>query len=123
MAFNWLKPFHQNMSKPANYAEKSLAAYKLGMRSQGSIAGVQLEVPVGCCAAAARLDSDQIYHPDDAPHFPLATCDQATTCPCVYRPVMFYQLDEADAERLKAAQAERSAKEKEEKRSKRKDHK
>ncbi|WP_343399386.1 hypothetical protein [Promineifilum sp.] len=39
MSFNWLKDFHQDMVKGSNYAEKTLAAYRLGMRAKGLFGG------------------------------------------------------------------------------------
>lgn len=82
------------MKKPADYAEKTLAAYRLGMQAKGSIAGVSITADPEGCAACQRLDPQQIYHPDDAPHLPLAACDQPQSCGCVYRPVMTYQVDD-----------------------------
>ena len=43
MAFNWLDKFHRQMAKSPNYAEKTLAAYRLGMKAKGSIAGIRIE--------------------------------------------------------------------------------
>ena len=40
MAFDWLTNFHHSEQKPENYAEKTLAAYRLGMKAKGSISGV-----------------------------------------------------------------------------------
>ena len=91
MAFDWLNKFHQNMEKDPGYAEKTLAAYRLGMRGKGSIAGVVIHAAQNCCGAARQLPQDQIYHPDEAPRLPLPDCNQARCCACVYRPVMSYQ--------------------------------
>lgn len=97
MSFDWLKNFQSEMKKPANYAEKTLAAYKLGMKAKGSIVGVHLLVDEQtCCQAAQTLDTTPIYHPDDAPHVPLAGCTHPQTCTCVYRPVMKYQVEDSD---------------------------
>ena len=98
MSFHWLKRFQQNMEKPDDYAEKTLAAYRLGMRANGSIAGVSITADPDGCAACRRLDPGAIYQPDEAPHLPLADCDQPQTCGCVYRPVMSYQVDDAGDE-------------------------
>lgn len=95
MSFNWLKNFQQKMGKPANYAEKTLAAYRLGMRANGSIAGVQIVIDPQGCAACRSLDEEAVYHPDDAPYLPLPTCDRRAECECIYRPVMIYQLDDS----------------------------
>jgi hypothetical protein len=91
VAFDWLNKFHQNMEKDPAYADKTLAAYRLGMRGKGSIAGVVVQPAQDCCEAARQLPQDQIYHPDEAPHLPLPQCTQERCCACVYRPVMSYQ--------------------------------
>ncbi len=92
MSFNWLSDFQQEMQKPDDYATKTLAAYKLGMRAKGSIAGVSiLNDPQGC-AQCQKLDPDLVYHPDEAPLLPLEECDRPEKCQCVYRPVMTYQI-------------------------------
>lgn len=88
---DWLNNFQQEMAKPANYAEKTLAAYKLGMRAKGSIVGVRVVVDEACCAVAKALPVGEIYHPDDAPHLPLPDCPLGNSCHCVYRPVMTYE--------------------------------
>lgn len=91
MPFEWLKGFHQDIEKTLDYAEKTLAAYRLGMKAGGSIRGVRIEVdPVGCAASRA-LDADAEYLPDDAPHLPLPGCSRGLHCRCVYRPVMAYE--------------------------------
>lgn len=91
MTFEWLKNFHQEMEKPANYAEKTLAAYKLGMKARGSIVGVRIEVDPNGCPACRELDPAAVFHPDEAPHLPLPACNKAKHCGCVYRPVMTYE--------------------------------
>lgn len=96
MSFDWLKDFQQNMQKREDYAQKTLAAYRLGMRAKGSIAGVSISADPQGCAACLRLDPGAVYHPDEAPHLPLADCDRPKTCACVYRPVMNYQLDDQE---------------------------
>lgn len=92
MAFQWLDKFHTEMEKPANYAEKTLAAYRLGMRAKGSIAGVRVVVDGECCEAAKLLPAGETYHPDEAPHVPLPDCTLGNKCKCVYRPVMSYEV-------------------------------
>lgn len=94
MSFDWLNNFQRTMKKPADYAEKTLAQYRLGMRAKGSIAGVRIEVDPAGCAACRAIDTTAVFHPDEAPHLPLATCDKGPQCQCVYRPVMTYELDE-----------------------------
>ena len=94
MAFDWLGKFQQTMEKPDNYAEKTLAAYKLGIKARGSIAGVRVETDENCCQAAQALIPGEVYQPDDAPHLPLPDCSLGRRCLCVYRPVMVYEQDE-----------------------------
>lgn len=93
MSFDWLGKFQQSMEKPENYAEKTLAAYRLGIKAKGSIAGVRIEKGEGCCLAAEALPTGEVYQPDDAPHLPLADCSLGRSCRCVYRPVMAYEKD------------------------------
>lgn len=94
MSFDWLNDFHKEMEKPPNYAEKTLAAYRLGMKAGGRIAGVKIVVEEGSCAAAKALPAGELYHPDDAPHLPLPDCPQGRKCGCIYRPVMTYEVEE-----------------------------
>ncbi|MEM7331431.1 MAG: hypothetical protein AAF490_04995 [Chloroflexota bacterium] len=94
MSFEWLNKFHQDMDKPHNYADKVLAAYKLGMRSRGSIAGVRVELVPKTCAVCSQVDETAVYHPDDAPRLPLENCQNEGKCRCVYRPVMTYEEEE-----------------------------
>jgi hypothetical protein len=96
MSFNWLNGFQQNMEKGDDYAQKTLAAYRLGMRANGSIAGVRITADPDGCAACQRLDPGAIYHPDEAPILPLNACDQPHSCGCVYRPVMTYQISDQE---------------------------
>lgn len=91
MAFNWLNEFLQEMVKAPNYAEKTLAAYKLGMKAKGSIRGVRIEIDPDGCEACQALDPQAEYLPDDAPHLPLPECSKGLHCGCVYRPVMTYE--------------------------------
>jgi len=93
MPFEWLKNFQQRMKKPQDYAEKTLAAYKLGMKAKGSIAGVSILIDPEGCEQCRGLNPDAVYHPDEAPLLPLPGCDRKDRCQCVYRPVMSYQID------------------------------
>lgn len=95
MAFDWLDKFHKEMEKPADYAEKTLAQYRLGMKAKGSIAGVAIAPDEDGCEASKELDSAAVYHPDDAPRLPLPGCAKGRACGCVYRPVMTYQVDDS----------------------------
>ncbi len=90
MAFDWLDKFHHDTEKDPGYAEKTLAAYRLGMKAKGSIVGVVIEPAQDCCDAARHLPQNKTYHPDDAPHLPLKDCPRGRLCGCVYRPVMSY---------------------------------
>jgi hypothetical protein len=90
VAFDWLNKFQQDQEKDPDYAEKTLAAYRLGIRAKGSIAGVVIELGPNCCEAARQLPVDKIYHPDEAPRLPLPICTMAQRCGCVYRPAMAY---------------------------------
>jgi len=94
MAFDWLNKFQKAQEKAPNYAEKTLAAYKLGMKAKGSIAGVRIATSPHSCPAAHALDVAAVHHPDEAPRLPLSDCPHATTCQCVYRPVMQYEVEE-----------------------------
>ena len=80
------------MEKSADYAEKTLAAYKLGIKAKGSIAGVKIYADPNGCNAILSLNPDAIYHPDEAPLLPLPDCDRQHECRCVYRPVMTFQI-------------------------------
>lgn len=91
MGFEWLGKLQHNTEKNPDYAEKTLAAYRLGMKAKGSIVGVTIELGENCCEAAKQLVENKVYHPDDAPRLPLQGCPQGRHCGCVYRPVMSYQ--------------------------------
>ena len=101
MSFEWLNKFQKTMAKPANYAEKTLAQYRLGMKAKGSIVGVASSKDENGCEACQRLDSDVVYHPDAAPHLPLPDCSKGRQCGCVYRPVMNYQRQKDEGRRQK----------------------
>ncbi len=94
MMFEWLDDFQREQKKPANYAEKSLAAYRLGMKARGAIVGVRIERNERACAAILRHGAEEIYHPEEAPHVPLPDCHNPEQCGCVYRPVMRYEIEE-----------------------------
>jgi hypothetical protein len=94
MSFDWLSEFQNEMKKPPDYAEKTLAAYRLGMRAGGRIVGVRIKVGQKSCSAARSLPADTVYHPDEAPRLPLPDCANRDECRCVYRPVMSYEVDD-----------------------------
>jgi hypothetical protein len=91
MAFDWLNKFQHYLEKEPDYAVKTLAAYRLGMKAKGSIVGVTVQPAPNCCAAARKLPAGKVYHPDQAPLLPLPDCPQGHRCGCVYRPMMTYQ--------------------------------
>jgi len=95
MVFDWLNKFQQDLEKDPNYAERTLAAYRLGMKAKGSIVGVVVQPSENCCEAARQLKPQKIYHPDEAPPLPLPDCPQQRRCGCVYRPAMTYQQHES----------------------------
>ena len=98
MSFEWLSEFQRQMEKPDDYAEKTLAAYKLGIKAGGSISGIRIQVAEDSCRPAKALTPGIVYQPDDAPHLPLQACSRGRRCGCVYRPVMTYQLGNEGAE-------------------------
>jgi hypothetical protein len=91
MAFEWLAEFQRGMTKDPGYAEKTLAAYRLGMRAGGSIAGVAIRAGPDCCDAARGLSPDEVHDPATAPRLPLPGCTRGSDCRCVYRPIMSYE--------------------------------
>lgn len=91
MSFEWLGKFRHGLPKDANYAEKTLAAYSLGMKAKGSIAGVRIEPAEDCCEMARQLPVGKIYRPEEAPRVPLPGCDKSHCCGCVYQPVMRFE--------------------------------
>ena len=91
MSFEWLNKFLQKTEKDADYAERTLAAYRLGMRAKGSIVGVVIQPAANCCEAAGKLPANQVYDPNNAPRLPLPGCPHGCHCGCVYRPIMSYQ--------------------------------
>ena len=95
MAFDWLNEFHHELEKEPDYNEKALAAYRLGMRGKGSIAGIKIEPGASCCEAARNLPEGKIYGAQEVPSLPLPGCSQGRRCACVYRPAMNYQTKKA----------------------------
>jgi hypothetical protein len=95
-SFNWLKQFHRDTKKNPNYAQKTLAAYALGMKSGGSLLGVRILTGEESCQAAQELDPLKIYLPEEAPLIPLPGCTFDRDCRCVYRPVMKYEVSETE---------------------------
>jgi hypothetical protein len=91
MAFDWLKKFQHEVEKEPNYAAKTLAAYRMGIRAKGAIRGVTIDPAPSCCNSASRLPRGTVYHPDEAPILPLTDCPEPEKCGCVYRPAMDYE--------------------------------
>lgn len=89
--FDWLDRFQKRTPKADDYAEKTLAAYRLGIRAKGSIQGVEIVISDDGCPASLALDRASVYDPSEAPLLPLPDCDRREYCRCVYRPVMQYQ--------------------------------
>ncbi len=83
----WIHQFARHKAKPANYAEKTLTAYRLGMKAKGAIIGVRVLVSEASCPTCCAL-ADQVYTPDTAPHLPHAGCTHPEGCRCAYTPVM-----------------------------------
>jgi hypothetical protein len=91
MAFDWLNKFQQGLEKEPDYAEKTLAAYRLGMKAKGSIVGVVVQAAPNCCDEARAIAPEKVFHPDEAPKLPLPHCPWQRRCGCIYRPAMSYQ--------------------------------
>lgn len=93
MAFEWLERFQQHSPKDPRYADKALAAYRLGLKGRGAIVGVAVRLGPGCCGAAFEAARASPYPPASAPRVPLAGCDRPGACRCTYRPVMAYEAE------------------------------
>jgi hypothetical protein len=91
MAFEWLERFKREQAKPPDYAERTLAAYALGMKAKGPIVGVAIVAGPDSCDAARRLDPGAVYDPRTAPRLPLPDCPNGAACRCAYRPVTSYE--------------------------------
>lgn len=91
MAFEWLERFQQHAPKDPRYAEKALAAYRLGVKGRGAIAGVAVRPGPGCCEAVFAAARASPHAPAAAPGLPVPGCDRPGACRCVYRPVMAYE--------------------------------
>jgi hypothetical protein len=84
---SWIHQFARRRPKPANYAEKTLAAYRLGFKAKGSIVGVRVLASEDSCPVCRAL-AEQVYTPDTAPRLPHAGCTHPEGCRCAYSPVM-----------------------------------
>jgi hypothetical protein len=83
----WIHQFARRKPKPANYADKTLTAYRLGMKAKGAIVGVRVLVSDNSCPTC-RAMADQVYTPDTAPRLPHTGCTHPDGCRCAYTPVM-----------------------------------
>lgn len=97
---SWIHQHARLKRKPANYAEKTLAAYRLGMRAKGAIVGVRVLAADDSCPTCRAL-AEQVYTPDNAPTLPHAGCSHPEGCRCAYGPVM--RSHEALEELIRAA--------------------
>lgn len=84
---SWIHQHARRRTKPANYAEKTLAAYRLGMKAKGAIVGVRVLASDDSCPACRAL-AETVYTPDNAPMLPHAGCTHPEGCRCAYTPVM-----------------------------------
>lgn len=91
MAFEWLDRLQRGRAKGAAEVAKGLAAYRLGRKGGGALAGVTVRGGAGCCAEAVRLERTATFDPSGVPALPLPGCDRAGACRCGYRPVMSYE--------------------------------
>src|SRR5262245_54293744 len=83
----WIHQFARHKPKPANYAEKTLAAYRLGMKAKGAIVGVRVLVSDDSCPTCQAMAAE-VYTPDTAPRLPHPGCTHPAGCRCAYTPVM-----------------------------------
>lgn len=104
MAFEWLERFQQRMERSPGYADKALAAYRLGVKGRGAIVGVAVRPGPGCCGASLEAARASPFPPAQAPRLPLPACDRPGACHCVYRPVMAYEAPRAPGAALRNVQ-------------------
>ena len=86
---NWIRE-HVRTPKDAEYAQRVLDRYRLGMRARGSIRGVRIITGPDSCAAC-RAHEGREYHPDEAPIIPIEGCTHPEGCRCAYSAVMTYE--------------------------------
>ena len=84
---SWIQQHARHKPKPPDYAEKTLAAYRLGLRAKGAIVGVRLLTAEDSCPTCRAL-AEQVYTPDTAPRLPHAGCTHPAGCRCAYTPEM-----------------------------------
>jgi hypothetical protein len=81
---------HIRQPKEADYAQRVLDRYRLGMRARGAIRGVRVVTGADSCPTCQAL-ANQVYHPDAAPRLPAPGCSHPRGCRCSYAPVMTYE--------------------------------
>ena len=79
----WMRQFARSKPKAPDYAEKTLAAYRIGIKAGGAIQGIRILVGEDSCPVC-RVHADRTYTPDDAPILPLAECTYPEGCRCAY---------------------------------------
>ena len=80
---SWISQFARARPRAPDYAQKRLAAYRMGMRAGGSIEEIRVLVGEDSCAVC-RVHADRVFTPDDAPILPLADCTHPAGCRCIY---------------------------------------
>jgi hypothetical protein len=80
---SWISQFARTKPKAPDYAEKSLAAYKLGIKAGGAIEGIRILVGEDSCAFC-NAHAGQTYSPEQAPNLPLEDCRHPKGCRCAY---------------------------------------
>lgn len=86
---DWIRD-HVRTPKDANYAQRILDRYRLGMRAHGSIRGVRIITGSDSCPAC-RACAGAVYHPDEAPIIPIVGCTHPEGCRCAYSAAMTYE--------------------------------
>jgi hypothetical protein len=89
MQWRWLEG-HVRHSHDANYAQRVLDRYRLGMKAHGAVRGVRIICGDDSCSVC-RAAAASVYHPDEAPIVPVAGCTSPGGCRCSYSPVMTYE--------------------------------
>jgi len=89
MEMKWMKR-HVRTPKDANYAQRVLDRYRLGIKAHGAIRGVRIIAGPDSCPAC-KSAADGVYQPDTAPIIPIAGCTHSEGCRCAYTAVMTYQ--------------------------------
>lgn len=80
---SWISKFARNSPKSRDYAERTLAAYRLGIKAGGAIRGIRILTGEGTCDTCLS-HANAIYSPDDAPKLPHQDCTHSEGCRCAY---------------------------------------